>query len=140
MARGSDDGFNAWLAARGHTLPVGAPSPAILRQRATDYIDSQYLARIIGDPATDPILTALETATYAAAWHEANKPGSLSASATAAGTLKRKKIEGIEKEYFEGSGDAVADATVRLSLVEGILGPHLRPAPTGASVGLWAVG
>lgn len=140
MARGSDDGFNAWLAARGHTLPVGAPSPAILRQRATDYIDGQYLARIIGDPTTDPILTALETATYVAAWHEANKPGSLSASATAAGALKRKKIEGIEKEYFEGSGDAVADATVRLSLVEGILGPYLRPAPTGTSLGLWAVG
>lgn len=140
MARGSDEGFNAWLAARGHALPVSAPTAAVLRQRATDYIDGEYLPRIIGDPAVDPILTALETATYVAAWHEANKPGSLSASATAAGILKRKKLDGLEKEYFEGSGDAVADSTVRLSLVEGILAPYLTPTPTGSGLGLWAVG
>lgn len=140
MARGSDEGLAAWLTARGHVLPSGAPSPAVLRQRATDYIDGTYGARLIGDPTVEPLLTALESATYAAAWHEASKPGSLSVFASRAGALKRKKIEGLEREYFEGSGDAVADATVRLSTVEGILAPYLRPVEATPCVGLWAVG
>lgn len=139
MARGSDSEFQAWMGARGHTLPAAAPSPAVLRQRATDYIDAEYLVRIIGDPTTDPILTALEMATYVAAWHEAANPGSLSAAASASGAVKREKVGPLETEYFEGSGDATADATVRLSLVEGTLAPYLRPPPS-PGFGLWAVG
>ena len=140
MAYGSDSGFEAWLAARGHTLPAAAPTAAILRQRATDYIDAVYGPRLVGDQTIDPLLTALETATYVAAWHEANSPGSLSVSATGAGVLKRKKVDVIEKEYFEGSGNAVADATVRLSLVEGLLAPYLLPLTPVAGPYLWAVG
>ena len=127
MARGSDDEFNAWLAARGHALPVGAPTAAVLRQRATDYIDGNYVARLCGDLTVAPILTALEAATYAAAWHEATKPGSLAASATTAGALKRKRLDGLEREYFEGSGDALADATVKIGAVEGLLSPYFTP-------------
>ena len=139
MARGSDDGFNAWLAARGHPLPAAAPTLAILRQRATDYIDAVYGPRLIGDQTVTPLLTALEMATYVAAWYEANNFGSLSAAASASGAVKREKLGPLETEYFEGSGDALADGTVRLSLVEGILGPYLRPL-TSAGLGLWAVG
>lgn len=139
MARGSDVAFQAWMDARGHTLPGDAPTLAVLRQRATDYIDAVYGPRIIGDQAVEPLLSALETATYVAAWHEAGKPGSLSASASQSGAVKRKKIDVIETEFFEGSGDAVADATVKLSLVEGILAPYLRPEAV-AGFGLWAVG
>lgn len=124
MARGSDDDFNAWLAARGHVLPAGAPTAAILRQRATDYIDANYVARLVGDLTVAPILTALETATYAAAWYEAGNPGALSAVASQSGAVKRRKVDVIEIEYFDGSGDALADGTVRLSLVEGILSPY----------------
>lgn len=120
-------------------MPEGAPTAAVLRQRATDYIDAVYGPRLLGDQTVDPLLTALETATYIAARHEANNAGSLSASATQAGALKRKKIDTIEKEYFEGSGDAAADATVRLSLVDGILAPYLRQV-AGLCLGLWAVG
>lgn len=127
------------MADRGHTLPSGALTVAVLRQRATDYIDAVYGPRLIGDQAVDPLLTALETATYVAAWHEANSPGSLSASATASSAVKRKKIDVLETEFFEGSGDAAADATVRLSLVEGILAPYLRPVNV-SGLGLWAVG
>ena len=139
MAWGSDDGFNAWLAARGHAPPAGAPIPAILRQRATDYIDAVYGPRLIGDQTVAPLLTALETVTYVAAWHEANNPGSLSAAASQSGAVKREKVGPLETEYFDGSGDALADGTVRLSLVEGILGPYLRPL-TCFGLGLWAVG
>jgi hypothetical protein len=127
------------MVARGHTLPAGAPTIAVLRQRASDYIDAVYGPRLIGDQTVDPLLTALETATYVAAWHEANNPGSLSAAASASGVVKREKVGPIETEYFEGSGDATADATVLLSLVEGILAPHLRPINV-TGFRLWAVG
>lgn len=139
MARGSDVGFQAWMDARGHTLPAGAPTLAVLRQRATDYIDAVYGPRLVGDQTVDPLLTALEIATYVAAWHEANNPGALSAAASASGAVKRKKVDVLEVEYFEGSGDASADATVRLSLVEGLLAPFLR-TDGAACLGLWAVG
>lgn len=84
---------------------------------------------------------AVERAAYAAAAYEGQNPGKLSVSATNGGALKRKKIDVIEKEFFEGSGDAVADATVRLSAVEGALAPFLKSDETaGVSLGLWAVG
>ena len=133
------EGLTAWLAARGHTLPLAAPSPAILLQRADDYLDAVYGARLANVPASEALTSALERSTYAAAWHEAQKPGSLTAAAIPSQQVKRKKLDGIEKEFFEGSGDALADATVRLSAIEGMLAPFL--APVGATcLGLWAVG
>lgn len=137
---GTPEGFDEWLAARGYVLPTDAPSAAILLQRAADYIDGTYGSRLIGDQTVDPLLTALSHAAYAAALYEAQNPGKLVISATAGGALKRKKIDVLEKEYFEGSGDAVADATVRLSSVEGYLAPFLRPIHAVAGLGLWAVG
>lgn len=125
---GTTEGFEAWLAARGHTLPPAAPSPAILLQRADDYLDAVYGARLANAEASAALTSALERATYAAAWQEAQSPNSLSASATAAGALKRKKIGPLEKEYFEGSGDALTDATLRLSAVEGLLAPFFAVA------------
>lgn len=139
MARGSDTGFQDWMALRGHALPAGAPTAAVLRQRATDYIDAVYGPRLIGDQTVDPLLTALETVTYVAAWHEANNTGSLSVSASQAGAVKREKVGPLETEYFEGSGDAVADGTVRLTLIEGILAPYLRSL-TATGPFLWAIG
>lgn len=143
---GSDTGFQDWLAENGHALPEGALAPAILRQRGSQYIDGLYGSRFSGQPAegfaqerawprsgayvhgqsipTDVIPVAVEQAAYAAAFQEALKPGSLSVSAMSAGALKRKKIDVLEKEYFEGSGDAVADNTLRLSAVEGLLAPY----------------
>jgi len=147
MAYGDDSGLTAWLAANGYTLPAGAPAPAVLRQRGSAYIDGLYGARFSGVPTdgfaqerawprvgaeahgqavpSDLVPVAVINASYAAAYQEASKPGSLSVSASQGGALKRKKIDTIEKEYFEGSGDAVADATLKLSAVEGLLAPFL---------------
>ena len=163
---GTDGAFATWATANGYALPDGAPSVAVLRQRGSAYLDALYGAKVnaprfSGQPTggfaqerawprtgaeaygaaipSDIVPVAIEQASYFAAWHEANNPGSLSASATQAGALKRKKIDTIEKEYFEGSGDAAADATVRLSLVDGILAPYLRQV-NGPCLGLWAVG
>lgn len=120
---GTTAGFDLWLSARGHTLPPAAPSPAILLQRADDYLDAVYGAQLANAEASTALTSALERATYAAGWQEAQSPNSLSASATTAGALKRKKIGPLEKEYFEGSGDALSDATLKLSAVEGLLAP-----------------
>lgn len=143
---GTDQGFSDWLTTNGHVLPENALAPAILRHRGSQYIDGLYGSRFSGQPTgsftqdrawprsgataqgqsipPDVIPVAVEQAAYAAAFQEALKPGSLSVTATSAGALKRKKIDVIEREYFEGSGDAVADNTLRLSAVEGLLAPY----------------
>ena len=162
MAYGSDSAFTAWLVLNGLTLPHGAPDAAILRQRGSQYVDNTYGSRFWGVPtggfaqerawprtgakaygqdipdSVTPV--AIEQAAYAAAHQDAIKPGSLSVSATATGAVKRKKIGPLEKEFFEGSGDVVADGTLKLSAVEGLLAPYLKPETTMASLGLWAVG
>lgn len=161
MAYGSDSAFTAWMALNGLTVPAGAPVTAILRQRGSQYVDNTYGSRFWGVPTggiaqerawprtgakaygqtipDDVIPVAVEQASYAAAFHEAENPGSLSAAASQAGAVKREKVDALEVEYVAGSGDVVADATVRLTTVEGLLAPFLRSeAPAG--LGLWAVG
>lgn len=144
---GDDAGFDGWLASNGHTLPAGAPSKPVLRQRASDYIDGQYGARFIGVPTggfaqerawprkdasaydeaipDDVIPVAVINASYAAAFYEAGSVGSLQAAATGQPQIKREKTDVLETEYFAGSGDALADATPLLSAVEGLLAPFL---------------
>lgn len=145
---GDDTAFAAWLAENGHALPGDAPAPAILRQRGSAYLDALYGAEFSGKPTAgfdqerawprigaetrgasipnDIIPGAIVRASYVAAWHEANYPGSLNVSASAAGVVKREKVGPIETEYFEGSGDATADATVRMSSIEGVIASFLR--------------
>lgn len=121
---GTVEGFEAWLKARGHaTLDAGSLTPAMLLQRATDYLEAVYGPRLSGVEESIALSSALERATYAAALHEARNPGSLSAAVTASSSVKREKVDTLEVEYFEGSGDAIADATVKISGVEGLLSP-----------------
>ena len=146
---GSDQRFSDWMADNGYsTSGDGVLTVAQLRQRGSAYIDALYEPKFPGQrtggleqerafPRTgasaygqaigsDIIPLAVEHASYHAALHEAAKPGSLSISTVNSGALKRKKVDVIEKEYFQGSGDAVADNTLRLSAVEGLLAPFLR--------------
>ncbi|CAN7169527.1 DnaT-like ssDNA-binding protein [Brevundimonas sp. LjRoot202] len=149
---GDDSGFTDWLADNGHTLPDGALSSAVLRQRGSVYVDGLYGARFTGVPtdgvmqerawprtgataygsdiASDAIPSAVVQASYAAALYEAENPGGLSVAVTAAGAVKREKVGPLETEYFEGTGDVAADATPALSIVQGLLTPFLRqPEP-----------
>ena len=159
---GSDQGFTEWAAENGYSTSTGDLTVAQLRQRASDYLDGLYGARFRGEPAggidqerawprinamawktpvaADVVPRNVIIASYHAAIQEALKPGSLSISAANSGALKRKKIDTLEKEYFEGSGNAVTDNTLRLSAVEGLLAPLLTPETTSAGLGLWAVG
>lgn len=121
---GTVEGFEAWLDARGHaTLDAGSLTPAMLLQRATDYLEAVYGPRLSGVEETVALSSALERATYAAALHEAQNPGSLNAAVTQSASVKREKVDTLEVEYFGGSGDAIADATVKISGVEGLLSP-----------------
>lgn len=159
---GSDAEFDAWMAENGYATSSGDLTVAQLRQRGSDYIDGLYGLRFRGEPAggidqerawpragakagktpipADAIPRNVILASYHAALHEGANPGSLAVAAANSGALKRKKIDTIEKEYFEGSGSAVTDNTIRLSAVEGLLAPFLIPETAPAGVGLWAVG
>lgn len=159
---GTDAAFTAWLAEGGLTLPVDALVPAILRQRGSAYIDGLYGSQFSGAPSggfqqerawprtgalaykitipDDVVPLQVEHASYFSAFQEATRPGSLAITTSAAKSIKRKKIDVIETEYFEGSGNAVVDCTLRLSTVEGLLAPFLIPETLGQTLGLWAVG
>lgn len=151
---GSDQRFTDWMADNGYsTSGDGVLTVAQLRQRGSAYIDALYEPKFPGQrtggleqerafPRTgasaygqtigsDVIPLAVEHASYHAALQEDVSPGSLSVGVTAAGAVKRERIEGaVDIEYFEGSGDAAADATIRLSAVEGLLAPFFpRPMP-----------
>lgn len=149
---GTDTAFEGWLADNGLVLPLGAPTPAVLRQRGSAYIDGLYEVRLPGSRAggfaqeraqprtgatfngeaipADVIPLAWEHASYYAAYQEAVSPGSLSVAASTSGAVKREKVDVLEVEYAAGSGNAVADATVRLSAVEGLLAPFFSaPLP-----------
>lgn len=139
-AYGSDSGLNDWLASQGYSLPAGSPVAAVLRQRATDYMDAVYGPRLKTPLDADDLPANVERALYALAYHEAVNPGSLSASAAPSSAIKRERVGELETEYFAGSGDAALDATVRLSIVEGLMAPFLIQDLTGTAIGVWSVG
>jgi len=148
---GTDEKITAWLAEAGLSLPLNSSTPAILRQRGSQYLDGVYGSRFSGAPTggfeqerawprvgacahgqaipSDIVPVAIEHASYHAAYQEAVSPGSLSVAASTSGAVKREKVDSLEVEYVAGSGDAVADALVRISAVEGLLAPFFA-APT----------
>lgn len=163
---GDDEGFTDWLAENGHTLPDGAPSSAVLRQRGSVYLDGLYGSphadrRFSGVPtagaaqerawprtgavafgsvlADDLIPTAIINASYAAAFYEAGNPGGLSVIVTDAGAVKREKVGPIETEYFGGSEGALSAATPMMLSVDGLVAPYLVPNSTSGPY-IWAIG
>lgn len=145
---GDDSGLSDWLAANGLSLPSGAPSLAVLRERGSVYLDGTYGTRFPGYPtggieqerawprtdafafgneiASDVIPTAIVNASYVAAYAEAVSPGSLSVSYTPGTTKVLTKVDKIEWDVI---GDASAEGAMIpvLSAVEGLLAPFLLP-------------
>lgn len=151
---GTDDAFTAWLAANGYSLPGGAASAAVLRQRGSTYIDGLYGPRFNGSPTgglaqerawprigacaygnevgAAVVPSMVVQASYHAAYAEAVSPGSLSVSGSEATRVKREKVEGaVEVEYQAADGEfSAASLTPILTAVEGLLAPFLmQPAP-----------
>ena len=149
---GSDSGFNTWLSANGYVVPATAPSEAVLRERGSVYLDAVYDARPFGlrflgartggysqarawprtgvtahgSAVPDNVIpTAVIEASYYAAYHEALNPGSLLVSATDGGIVRRKKVDVLEVEYFEGGASSIDAATLRLISAEGLIRPYL---------------
>jgi len=150
---GTDEGFTAWLAANGYTLPVGAAASAILRQRGSSYIDGRYGKLFAGAPtggvtqdpfypatgatyygspiADDLIPIPVVEASYFAAYAEAISPGSLSVTIRTGRLTKREKVEGaVEREFFAPGDDMLAAMTPVMSAVEGLLTPFFAPDRT----------
>lgn len=143
---GSDEAFEAWLDENGYALSSGL-DPAILRQRGSSYVDGLYGSRFPGVPTggyaqerafprtgvtvysddvpSNIVPAQVEAASYYAAYYEDQNPGSLSVGITPSKQVKRTKLEGLEKEYFEPKDGGVTGATLLLSAVEGLLAPLL---------------
>ncbi|TCV66287.1 DnaT-like ssDNA-binding protein [Neorhizobium sp. S3-V5DH] len=159
---GSDGAFETWLTDNGYTLPVNAPSPAVLRQRGSQYIDAVYGDRFVGFiashsqerqwPRTGAIVSgqaipdnvipvAVEHASYFAGYQEALKPGSLSVVGTSSSAVKRVKVGQIEKEYQTAKSDdgTAGSITPLISIVDGMLAPYLEDEDL-VCFGIWSVG
>lgn len=160
---GTDPLFEQWLSENGYSLPEDAPTPAVLRQRGSQYIDSLYGARFVGEPV-DPftqerawprrgaivggvaipettIPNAVIYASFYAAYQEATNPGSLSAVGSSTTTVKREKVGELEIEYqsSSSSGPLVDGLTPIMTVVDGMLAPYLRIVPA-QSIGIWSIG
>ena len=145
---GDDTGFAAWLADAGLALPVGAPTPAVLRQRGSDYLDATYAARLdcsaptggiaqerawprsghlIYGGAIDPaaIPAAWVQASYRAAYREATTPGWATSSRDPSRMTKREKADVVEREFFAPGETAGASGANIDAMIEGLIGPFL---------------
>ncbi|TPL06680.1 DnaT-like ssDNA-binding protein [Mesorhizobium sp. B2-4-11] len=146
---GTDDGFTAYATAAGYTVPAGSIPGA--RQRGSAYIDGTYGLRFSGQPtggidqerawprigataygaalASDLIPQRVIDASYEAAYLELTKPGSLSVSFDPAKRVKRQKVEGLEREFFEpgDDGNIFAPNAPVSSIIDGLLAPLIGP-------------
>ena len=157
-AYGTDQDFQAWLAAQGLTLPSGSPAPEILRQIGSSYVDSAYEWRLscssrtggfsqeLAWPRTghtvncepvpdDYIPTAWVNASYRAAYLQATQNGWATNYSQPDRLVKRQKLEGLEREFFAPSESQISsDAAVGMpsdALINGMISMWL--CPTGRS-------
>ena len=149
---GDDAGFTTWLAENGYSLPEGAPTAAVLRQRGSVYLDGLYGLRFVGEktggweqerawPRTgayaggsavpdDIVPQPIIHAAYEAALQEAREPESLSLIGSAAERVKRERVEGaVEVEYQAASSSEglAAQMVPVMTAIEGLIAPFLRP-------------
>lgn len=146
---GDDTAFADWLTDNGFSLPVGAPTPAALRQRGSVHVDAHDFpgvptggfaqerawprtgAEAYGEtiPA-DTIPSAIVQASYAAGYFEAVNSGALTTNSSLDPQVKRKKerVEGVveeETEYFAATGATDETGAVVVPMVEALLKPFL---------------
>lgn len=162
MPYGTDEGFELWLETMGYELPADAPDVAVLRARGSLYVDGyeryftgQRTGGVMQEEAwprtgatincttaipDDVIPPAVITASYRAAWLDAETPGILIGSAGTSGSrVKRQKVDVIEREFFDdgktevGGGPSFID-----SQIDGLLGQFICDTSGGAF--MWALG
>ena len=131
---GSDGDFSSWLAVNGLSLPVGAPTPAILRQLGSDYVDAAYEPRLAcsartggfaqerawpraghvvgGEAVPDDLIPLMWiNASYRAAYLQAVN-GFAQGGGDPNRLTKREKADVLEREFFAaGEGGAIGNAS-----------------------------
>lgn len=148
---GTDEGFSAWLAGQGLTLPPDAPAVSVLRQIGSSYVDAAYGARLAcsrkaggftqelqwprighvinGETVPDDLIPqAWIDASYRAAYLQATQPGWATTGSDATRQTKREKVDVIEREFFAASEAAGSDAAPGMpsdSIINGMLLPWL---------------
>lgn len=148
---GDDDGFAAWLAGQGLVLPVAAPTPAVLRQIGSDYVDAAYGHLLMCSQKTggweqerafprtghrvggqllpdDLIPQAWVNASYRAAYLEASNPGWATNTTDPSRLTKREKVDVIEREFFAAGENGQSSAVVGMpvdGMIEGLVSPWL---------------
>ena len=149
---GSDGGFTTWLAENGLTLPGGSPTPAVLRQVGSGYVDAAYepklwcSARTGGfaqdrawprtgatnnrvDVPTDLIPPQWIQASYRAAYLTAITPGWATGGTDPSRITKREKAGEVEREFFEaGKGADAGNAAPGFRVdptIDGLVTPWL---------------
>lgn len=158
MSYGTDQGFQDWLAAQGLTLPDDAPSPDVLRQLGSAYVDSAYEYRLqcsrraggfeqenawprvghkINGQAvpSDLIPQAWVNASYRAAYLNAVTPGWSTASVDATRQTRRERVDTIEREFFAADAAAGSDAAPGMAsdgVINGMVTPWLCSNVRGA--------
>lgn len=126
MIYGTEQGFQDWLSAQGLTLPEDAPTPAVLLQIGSSYIDSAYeyalacssrtggftqeLAwprrdhRVNGQLVPDDLIPQQWiNASYRAAYLQATNPGWATNTVNPDRVTKREKVDVVEREFFDAS-------------------------------------
>lgn len=151
MPYGTDEGFTAWLAGQGLSLPVGAPAVAVLRQIGSSYVDAAYESRlqcsrrtggfnqelawprighaINGETVPDDLIPqAWVDASYRAAYLTAVTPGWATTGTDSTRQTKRERVDTIEREFFAANEAAGSDAAPGMpsdSIINGMLLPWL---------------
>lgn len=142
---GTDEGFTAWLTENGYTLPAGAPSPAVLRQRGSTTIDALYGSRFVGHPTQgaaqerqwprigayalgaylvpDAVPDAVVKASYHAAF--AALGSSPSGLITNPSQAKRVKVGDVETEFATSQASFTGSDDVPVTILDGLLAPFL---------------
>lgn len=150
-AYGTDAGLTDWLAAQGLTLPAGSPSPAVLRQIGSNYVDAAYEAKlqcsnrtggftqelawprtghvVNGQPVPDSLIPpAWVNAAYRAAYLEALTPGWATGSTDPNRVTRREKVDVIEREFFSNKDTDQASSAAGIAadaIINGMVLPWL---------------
>lgn len=148
---GTDEGFNAWLAGQGLVLPDGAPTPAVLRQIGSAYVDAAYAHRLTCSRRTGGWEQELEfprtghyvngqllpptlipdawiKASYRAAFLNSIQTGWSTDAVDGSRLTKTEKVDVISREFFapgDAYGSDVASGMPSDSIINGMVLPFL---------------
>lgn len=160
---GTDQGFLAWLTAMGYALPDDGPTAEVLRLRGSDYLDATYAGKWTGKPVDpdqdrawprvgakrgctqdivpDVIPNGIVTASYRAAWIEAQTPGTLDFSQAPGGRIAKQKVGPAERAFHDDGPAAAGSFGGYLDAgIDGLMQQFICVPDEAAGLGMWTLG